>query len=464
MASFPGPRLRTTLEIMRTGLALAALRAHRPAFFGTAAAALFAASVVSAATSVLISTNSGALSPAARQQISANGVGEMAAIMLLGSVYMSIFVVASTMGTAVTQQHRELALVRAVGARPRQVRRAVAGQALAAALPGSLAGFGLGALLGQLWFDAMVTHGLVPSEVPFAVSWLALPVCMAVTVVTSLLAGVLCSLRFSLLRPASALAEAEAGRRRLGVLRAPLGLLALGGGCAVAALLAEQPADEAGQGAFLVLLLFCIGMGLLGPRLIGPAAWLVSALIGRLGPSARLAMLNVRSQPRRFAAAVVPLVLVVGFGLTKIAMHTTARHHTGSAGETGEVWLDYIGTSLYAGFAAIAAANTLAMISFERGRDLALLRIVGTQRAQIRVMALWEAAVVSLTALLLGGVTALVTLAPILSTAFGSALPYLPWQLPTGLAAATFLLTAGATGLPVRAVLRRRAITVVRTA
>src|SRR2546430_7731415 len=62
--------------------------------------------------------------------------------------------------------------------------------------------------------------------------------------------------------------------------------------------LTRQPAEKANQGAFLVLILFCVGVGLLGPRLIGPAARLVSALIGRLGPSARLAMLNVRSQPR----------------------------------------------------------------------------------------------------------------------------------------------------------------------
>ncbi|NGO75612.1 ABC transporter permease [Streptomyces sp. YC504] len=449
---------------MRTGLTAAALRAHRPAFVGTAVAALFAACVVSAATSMLVATGSDTLSPSARHALTANGVGDMAVVMLIGSIYMSVFVVASTMGTAVAQQHRELALVRAVGAKPKQVRRAVAAQALAAALPAALAGFGLGGLLGRLWFDTMVTHGLVPDGVPFAPSWIALPVCLAVAVVTSALAGVLCSLRFSLLRPARALAEAEAGRRGLGVLRAPLGLLALAGGGVLSVLLAGQPAEEAGQGAFLVLLLFCVGMGLLGPRIIGPAAWLVSALIGRCGPSARLAMLNVRSQPRRFAAAVVPLVLVVGFGLTKIAMHTTARHHTGSAGRSSAVWLDYIGTSLYAGFAAIAAANTLAMISFERRRDLALLRVVGTQRGQIGVMALWEGVVVTLTALVLGGLTALVTLAPVLSTAFGSPLPYLPWTFLAGVAGGTLLLTVGATTVPVRAALRRRAITVVKSA
>ncbi|MEU1026188.1 FtsX-like permease family protein, partial [Streptomyces sp. NPDC005904] len=184
-------------------------------------------------------------------------------------------------------------------------------------------------------------------------------------------------------------------------------------------------------------------------------------LVGRFGPSARLAMLNVRSQPRRFSAAVVPLTLVVGFGLTKIGMRTTARHRTGSAGGAGEVWLDYVGTGLYAGFAAIAAANTLAMISFERRRDVALLRVVGSRRAQVRAMAAWEAGVVAATALLLGGAIALGTLAPILSTAFGSALPYLPWAVPVGIAAGTLLLTLLATGLPVHAVMRRRAISVV---
>ncbi|QUI35760.1 FtsX-like permease family protein [Streptomyces alfalfae] len=449
---------------MATGLAQAALRAHRPAFVGTAVAALFAATVVSASTMMLGSTSGGSvdgLSPAARRRITENGVGDMALVLLIGSIYMSIFVVVSTMGTAVAQQHREIALVRAIGARPRQVRRAVAVQALAASVPAALAGFALGGLVARWWHAGMVSHGLLPAEAVFRFGWLALPVCVGVAVVTTTLAALLAAVRFSLLRPARALAEAATGRRGLGPLRAPLGVLAVAGACAVSVLLSRQPADEASQGAFLVLILFCVGAGLLGPRLIGPAALLVSALVGRFGPSARLAMRNVRSQPRRFSAAVVPLVLVVGFGLTKIGIRTTARHHTGSSGGAGEVWLDYVGTGLYAGFAAIAAANTLAMISFERQRDVALLRVVGSKRGQVGAMAAWEAVVVAGTALLLGGVIALGTLAPILRTAFGTAVPYLPWAVPTGIAAGTLLLTLLATGLPVRAVLRRRAVRVL---
>ncbi|MET7604605.1 hypothetical protein ABZS96_19180 [Streptomyces avermitilis] len=59
----------------------------------------------------------------------------------------------------------------------------------------------------------MKEHGLLPREVVFHPAWLALPVCLGVAVVTSTLAALLSSLRFSLLRPARALAEAAAGRR-----------------------------------------------------------------------------------------------------------------------------------------------------------------------------------------------------------------------------------------------------------
>lgn len=437
---------------MSTGLARSALRGHRPAFVGTAVAALFAATVVSASTTMLTVTSADGVSA---------GVGDMAVVLLIGSVYMSIFVVVSTMGTAVVQQHRELALVRSIGARPRQVRRAVVVQALVASLPAALAGFVLGSALARPWFDGMRSHGLIPPQVDFHVSWVALPVCLAVAVVTSTAAALLASLRFSLLRPAKALAEASAGRRGLGLLRAPLGLLAVAGGVLLSVLLSEQPEGEAAEGAFLVLILFCVGAGLLGPRIVGPAAWLVSAPAQRFGSSARLAMLNVRSQPRRFSAAVVPLVLVVAFGLTKIGMRTTAEHRTGSAGGTGEVWLDYFGTGLYAGFAAIAAANTLAMISFERRRDIALLRVVGTLPRQIRAMAAWEAAIVTLTALVLGTAISLATLAPILSTAFGSPLPHIPWQVVASVAGGTLLLTLLATGLPIGSAIRRRAMTTV---
>ncbi|MFH8985899.1 ABC transporter permease [Streptomyces varsoviensis] len=444
---------------MPNGLARAALRGHRPAFAGTAVAALFAATVVSASITMMAATGADGLSPAARAALDSNGVGSMAVVMLIGSVYLSIFVIVSTMGTAVAQQHREFAMLRAIGARPRQLRRAVAVQALAAAVPSAAAGFGLGVLVARWWFAALAGHGLIPAEVRFRFTLLALPACLGVAAVTSALAGMGAAARFTWLRPARALAEAATGRRGLGLVRTPLGVLALAGGATLSAVVSTLPAEKAGQSAFLVLILFCAGVGLLGPRIVGPAAWLAARVTRPFGSSAELAMVNVTSQPRRFAAAVVPLTLVVGFGVTKIAVHTTAAYRTGSAGAPGELWLDYIGTGLYAAFAAIAAANTLAMITYERRRDLALLRVVGTAPGQLRTMAAWEALVVALTALLLGTAVALLTLAPILRTAYGSALPHLPWPIAAAIACGTLALTLLSTGIPVLTSLRRRAIT-----
>ncbi|MFH8345764.1 ABC transporter permease [Streptomyces sp. NPDC018045] len=439
-----------------SGLARAALRGHRASFAGTAVAALFAATVVSASTMLLAATGAAAAPAAARRALAASDVGLMATGLLIVSIYLSVFVLASTMGTAVTQQHREFAMLRAIGARPWQIRRAVAAQAVAAAVPSAVAGFALGGVVARWWFAGMADHGLIPPGVGFTFGWVALPVCLAVATVTSALAGVLAASRFAALRPARALEEAAAGRRELGLLRLPLGLAAVVGGVLVSRILADRP-EKAGSGAFVVLLLFCFGVGLLGPRIVGPVAWLVARSAGRLGSAAELAMLNVTTQSRRFSAAVVPLILVVAFGTTKIAMHTTALHETGSAGPATSVWMDYVGTGLYAGFAAIAAANTLAMITAERRRDLALLRLIGTHPRRVRSMAAWEAAVVAATALLLGGAIALCTLAPMLRAAYGNPLPYLPWTTALGISGGVLLLALLATGLPVHAALRRRA-------
>jgi putative ABC transport system permease protein len=162
-------------------------------------------------------------------------------------------------------------------------------------------------------------------------------------------------------------------------------------------------------------------------------------------------MLNLRSQTRRFSAAIVPVVLVVAFAVTKIAIHTTSRHLTGSAGLSGEVWIDYLGTALYVGFAAIIAANTLAMITIERRRDIALLRLAGTTPGQVIRMIAWEASLVALTALVLGGVIALTTLAPLLHGQFHTTWPYLPWSAAVGIGGAVWLLALAPTVIPVLA-------------
>lgn len=435
---------------MSAGIARASLRSRPAAFAGTFVALLFASTVVSASTMLLASATN-------------NDIEAIAAVMLIISVYLAIFVVASTMGTAVAQQQREFAMLRAVGARPWQIRRAVALQAVTAALPAAVFGFGLGGALGWSGFRGMIDNGLVPPSATFTFTWVALLAALAVAVLTSAVAGIIASARMAALRPARAVAESVSPRREIGFVRTAFGLLAVAGGSAALVNTAEQSPDQASQSAFLVLILFCAGIGLLGPRIIGPAAALASVLLRPFGPEAQAAMLNVRSQTRRYSAAVIPVVLGVAFTTMKITLRTTTEHVTGVAGDPSFVWVDYAGTALYTGFAAIAAANILAVISHERRRELALLRVISATPGQLRRIAAWEAVLVALTSLIVGGVVATVTVIPILRSTLHTSVPYLPFPSIAGIVGATLALTLVSIGLPVHMALRRRPTETLKT-
>ena len=54
-------------------------------------------------------------------------------------------------------------------------------------------------------------------------------------------------------------------------------------------------------------------------------------------------------------------------------------------------WLGPLFVAMIFAFTSVAVVNTLAMIALRRGRELALLRLVGATRRQVRSMARWEA-------------------------------------------------------------------------
>ena len=123
-----------------------------------------------------------------------------------------------------------------------------------------------------------------------------------------------------------------------------------------------------------------------------------------------------------------------------------------TAGSSG-TWLNNVVAGALAGFAAIAAANTLVMIALSRRREITLLGMVGATRRQLLGTARLEALVVAGTGLVLGGLIAWVTLQPSVRGATGAG-PYLPWQLTLAIAAGVLVLTLVSTGVPTRALLR----------
>ena len=108
-------------------------------------------------------------------------------------------------------------------------------------------------------------------------------------------------------------------------------------------------------------------------------------------------------------------------------------------------------------FTSIAVVNTLIMIALRRGRELALLRLVGAAPRQVRSMARWEAALILAIGLGIGLAIAATALPP-LSHALNGGLPYVPAKSFAAIIGGTALLAILALSLPTRHALHTRPI------
>jgi putative ABC transport system permease protein len=240
------------------------------------------------------------------------------------TVAISVFVVAGTIMFAVQRRRRELALLRAIGATPGQTRRRLLREtALLGLLAGTAGCLAASALLGP-FTDALVRVGIAPDGFTVAPNWIPYLIAVAVGVVVTLLATLIASRRTLALRPGEALIDAALPKRRLGILRMLLGLVALGGGISLVVVLSSEALSYAMLAAFLIM----VAVALLGPILIG---W-PSALAGRIllpgGGPGFLAGSSLAAGRFRAGAVGAAIALVVALGATQVLSLATAQHET----------------------------------------------------------------------------------------------------------------------------------------
>ncbi len=407
---------------MTGGLVRQALRRHPWSFAGPAVTQFLAGAIIAGALGGNASVRDAPLDPVARQALQADGVLDIPIVFVLISVYLTVLIVGITMTTAIARQARDIALARAIGATPGRVRRAIAVQAAVVAVPATLLGLPFGAVLGRLWIDGLVGHGVLPAAVHFHTSAAAIPVALAVTVVTSLTGALIAAVRPSRISPSVALAETAVGGRRGGKVRTAAGLVMTAGGIVLSVATANSDPKVAAQESFFVTLAMCVGAGLLGPVLLRVASPVARAF----GGVGALAADNLAVRARALSGALVPLVLAVAFAATKVVMHATSAHVHGVPDPAEDLWTDYAGTSVYVAFAAIAALNTLVTVLLSRRRELAVVRLTGGARLRTLAMVVCEALVVTATGLVAAAGVALAVLLPWLHVALGTWVPYLP--------------------------------------
>jgi putative ABC transport system permease protein len=235
------------------------------------------------------------------------------------AVLLAVFVVAATLGLSVLQRGRELALLRAVGAKPRQIRRLLLGEAAVVALAAGLVGLVPGALLGWFLFHQLQRRGIGADTASLVIGPLPAVIAVGTGLGTACLAAWIAGRRAARIRPTAALAEAAVEPKRIGPVRVLLGLGFLAGGVLLSATANALQGEAAAAASFFVGLVLMVAVGLLGPVLARMAAAGYGPVVAALFPtSGFLAMANLRTRARRFASASTSIALGVAFSLALV--------------------------------------------------------------------------------------------------------------------------------------------------
>ena len=244
------------------------------------------------------------------------------------AAFVAIFVVASTFGLSVQQRHRELALVRAIGATPRQVRRMVAGEALLIALLAAVPAVPLSIAFALAERPLFAAVHVIPSDLHLVVSWMPFAAGLATAVVTTQLAAFASARRAARVRPADALRESTVQRRPVGRFRALAGVAVLATGVGLA-LAFSQGGVSGGEDAPAASMVLMLAAALLGPLLALPFVRLLGMPFAALsrGPG-MLAGANSRANLRRVASVATPLVLAISLASEYAFARTTFERQT----------------------------------------------------------------------------------------------------------------------------------------
>ncbi len=240
------------------------------------------------------------------------GVDTLLGLSLFLGVFLSIFIIGSTLAYTVVERRRELALLRLTGASRRQVRRLLVGEGLLLALVGTALGAVLGLVATFVELRLVGRVGLEPGllDVGFP------PWTLAVDLATGLgatLAGVLLAARRAgRIRPLDALRDLGDQRRVMTVGRWVWGLL-LGIPAVVGAFVARASGDVlvAMLVGLLVIFAGSISLQQLSP-LVVPLVSRLFALPARRHVLGELAAAGMRDGVRRTATTAGPLVVLFG--------------------------------------------------------------------------------------------------------------------------------------------------------
>ncbi|MEU8729090.1 FtsX-like permease family protein [Streptomyces tendae] len=278
-----------------------------------------------------------------RGEAVAPGVGSARSLLILlagslGGIVLLItgFVVAGALGVTIAGQRRDLALMRAVGATPKQIRRLAAAQSTVVAALALVPGVAAGYLLAGHFRELLADRDVLPSELPLTVSPLPALATLLLVAAAVQLSARCAAWRTSRMPATEAVAESRSEPRTPSRARTTAGLLLILGACALSVVPLLSRTVLGASVTSMAGILAAIGLALSGPALVRSAG---EAVVRRLRPGVAaptwLALSNVRAYALRLSGVVSPLAMGVVFVLTYTLTQTTVLAATSDDTRTG---------------------------------------------------------------------------------------------------------------------------------
>jgi len=278
---------------------------------------------------------------AENQATFAAGFAPFKAILLvfaLVAMFVGAFIINNTFSITVAQRTREMALLRAIGASGRQVKRSVLIEAgivgVLASAGGLVAGVGVASGLTKL----MSQLGIDVPDGPMQISSTALAMSLGVGVVVTTLSAWLPARRAAKIAPIDAMrsvsVDDSAGSSRRTTFGAIVAAIGIGG---VLTGLAVDEISLVGVGALATF----AGVAILGPVLARPVAHLLGVPLRLRGVSGDIATRNAMRSPQRTARTAMSLM--IGVALVGFITVFAASTKTSLAGSLDK---EFVGTHI----------------------------------------------------------------------------------------------------------------------
>lgn len=260
-----------------------------------------------------------------RARASSESLVTLAGVFGGWAIMVSMFGVASMLALSIQQRRKELALLRAVGATPGQLRRMVLGETLLLSVMATALAYLPGSWLGRFLFERMADSGVVSPAVAFHQGWLPTVVAVGAATIAAVGGALVAGRRAGRIRPTQALTEVTTDGPLLTRPRVVFGLLFLSGGVAlgvVTVTVMSGPLTSSTAGPAAIL--WAIGLAMFSPALTRFLTRVLQRPVRTVsGLAGELAVLNVQARTARMAAVVTPVILLVGVGTSTLYLQAT---------------------------------------------------------------------------------------------------------------------------------------------